>query len=240
MNQVVIPQLSTMSTNALATPAFAAYKEEMKLSFVRQYDPRVQSIEGFRHAVIRYRNTDKKTVEKAAQMVTIPQLKLPEEYSLIASEVQKLVCAMFEDEQDAIIRSKLDQGVSNIGWDDLELPRLVESLTAVRISNRLSKEQIEAWFMVAAKEVITVRANQISDAKQHNEEQRKLQVAGTMNAYKEIACKLAAPVPNIGQEQATALKNLFVVAKLADDMSKVLLAKLEQILNPKIVESGDL
>lgn len=235
---LTIPVLTEMPL-ALTLSSFAAFKVEEAISFVRVYDPKVQSIEGYRHAVIRYRNTDKKVAEKIAQMVTIPQLKLTDDF-LMPDVAGKVLLGVLEDEQDNMIRSMIDQSKSVIHWSDLTLDCIFASLTALRVSNRLSKEQIEAWANIAFVPFCNQRADQISEAKQYNEDQKAKQRAGTLNAYKELACKLSAPVPNIGQESATALQNMFLVAKLDDDMAKVLKAKLHAILNPVVANMGDL
>ena len=238
-----IPQLTQASV--LPQADFAAFKLEEKVSFVRKYDPRVTAIEGYRHCVIRYRNTDPKVAAKVAQMVTVPVMPFPADLAVFADseDAKKLsscVMNMLEDAQDEMIRGFIDSGISNVYWDNITLPKVLADMTAVRMSNRLTREQVEAWAKVAMLEACNTRADQISEAKQYNDEQKQKQRAGTLNAYVELAAKLAAPVPNIGQEQATALKNLLVVAKLDDDMTKVLKNKLEAILNPKIAESGDL
>lgn len=236
---LVIPVLGSL-TDQTVMPTFNAFKLEEHLSFVRQYDPRIQGINGYRHAVIRYRNTDPKLASKTAQMVTIPQLVLPEEFSLLPEKAIKVLMGVFEDEQDAIIKSKIEAGSSVITWADVELDRVLDSLTAVRLSQRLTKEGIENWFKVACKEVCTTRATQIAVSKGFNADDTAKQIAGTITAYCALAMKLSAPVPNLGTNEAIALKNLLVVGNLSDDMAKVLLAKLEQILNPKIVENTDL
>lgn len=232
----MVPTLAEVTTLASTPSSFAAFKAEEQISFVRTYDPRVQAIAGYRHAVIRYRNTDKKAIEKTAQMVTIPQLVLSDEY-LLPEKAASVLIGLFEDEQDAMIRSMIDSGTSNIHWNQLTLDCVLASLTAARVSNRLTKEQIEAWARIAFVEVCNKRADQVSAAKSYNAEQAVKQRAGTLNAYVDLAAKLSAPVPNIGMEAATALKNLFTLANLDDDLSKVLKAKLEAILNPKILEN---
>jgi hypothetical protein len=236
---LVIPSLAEVTTLATTPSSFAAFKADEGISFVRQYDPKVQAIEGYRHAVIRYRNTDKKAVEKVAQMVTIPQLKLTDDY-LLPEKATSILLGVFEDEQDAMIRSMIDNGASTIHWNLLTLDHVLASMTAARVSNRLTKEQIEAWARIAFVEVCNQRADQISQAKNYSADQAAKQRAGTLNAYVELAAKLSAPVPNIGMEAATALKNQMLLAKLSDDLSKVLFAKLEAILNPQIVANGDL
>lgn len=240
---LAIPVLGdTPSANGnLATVAtFAAFKVAEQLSFIRQYDPRVTTIAGYRHAVIRFRNTDAKATPKTAQMVTVPQLVLPEEFSLLPEKAIKVLMGAFEDAQDSIIRSRIDIGAHHVPWDCLELDKVLDFLTAVRMSQRLTKEGVENWFKIAAKDVCTIRANQIAESKGFDATQSAMQVAGTINAYCALATKLSAPVPNLGENEAKALKNLLVVGALSDDMAKVLLAKLEQILNPKITENTDL
>jgi hypothetical protein len=234
--QLVIPTLN----DAAVMPTFNAFKEAERISFIRQYDPRVQAIAGYRHAVIRYRNTDSKAVQKTAQMVTIPQLILPEEFSLLPAKAITVLMGVFEDEQDAIIKGKIELGMSHISWNDLVLDKVLDSLTAIRLSQRLTKEGIENWFNIACKEVCATRAHQLAVANKFDAEQTIKQVAGTHTAYRNLAMRLAAPVPNLGTNEAIALKNLLLVGNLSDDMAKVLLAKLEQILNPKIVENVNL
>jgi hypothetical protein len=237
----VLADLKALPVVDSSAPNFAAFKLEDRISFVRKYDPTVQAITGMRHAVIRYRNVDKKVAEKVAQMVTVPQIGISDDHAVFASdEFKKIVVGLLEDEQDSMLRSFLDQNVSSISWDALEFDKVLASLTAVRVSNRLTKDQIEAWSKIAFVEVCNQRADQISEAKKYTSEQVAKQRAGTLTAYCNLAMKLAAPVPNIGQNEAIALKNLLLVSKLDDDLAKVLLAKLEAILNPKIVESNDL
>lgn len=236
-NAQVIPSLATLAILPQAT--FAAFKAEEKISFVRPYDPRTNAIEGMRHAVIRYRNVDAKAVQRSAQMVTVPQLALSDEY-LLPDVGAKILLGVLEDGQDAIIRALVDSGVSNISWDVLSLEKVYEALTAVRISNRLTKEQIEGWAKIAFLVACNTRADQISESKSYDAAKQLAQRAGTLNAYVELACKLAAPVPNVGREQLIALKNMMAVAKIDDDLSRVLSTKIEALLNPKILENGDL
>lgn len=238
-NAAAIPVLADLNFLQVA-PQFSAFKAEDRISFIRKYDPAVTETPEYRHAVIRYRNTDTKVVQKVAQMVTVPQLKLPEEFSLLPEKAIKVLMGVFEDEQDSMIRSMIERGDSYIGWDNLALDKVLDSLTAIRLSQRLTKEGIEAWFKIACLEVCTIRGKQIAEAKSYNPEQTAKQVAGTLDAYCALAMKLAAPVPNLGTQEATAIKNLLVVGKLADDMSKVLLAKLDAMLNPKVVENINL
>lgn len=233
---LAIPTLSDVAT----MPTFNAFKEAERISFIRQYDPRVQGINGYRHAVVRFRNTDSKVISKPAQMVTIPVLSLPDEFSLLPEKAIKVLMGVFEDEQDMMIRSRIDMGATVVSWDDLILERILDSLTAVRLSQRLTKEGIENWFNIACKDVCTTRAVQIAEAKGFAEKERGMQIAGTITAYRNLAMKLAAPVPNLGENEARALKNLLLVGNLSDDMAKVLLAKLTAILEPKVVENVDL
>lgn len=245
----VIPILAELQQMpVVSAPNFAAFIAEKEISFVREYDPKVTAIEGYRHSVIRYRNTDGKST-KTAQMVTIPALKLPTDYAVFSdgepgTSLAKMLLDTLEDAQDSMIRVFIDgdgkNKVSNIGWSLLTLEQVIANYNAVRVSVRLTKEQIEAWAKIAFVAACNQRADQISEASKHTPEQNAKQRAGTLNAYADLAMKLAAPVPNIGQNQAIALKNMLTVAKLDDDMAKALFAKLEVILNPKVVENGDL
>lgn len=233
---LVIPELKSLDFLATA-PQFSAFKAEDRISFIRKYDPASQDVPGYRHAVIRYRNTDTKAVTKVAQMVTVPVMVLPEEFSLLPEKAIKVLMGVFEDEQDSMIRSMIDAGANYIGWDNLVIEKVLDSLTAVRLSQRLTKEGIEAWFKIAGVAVCTTRAKQIAESKGMDATGTAQQIAGTITAYCNLAMKLAAPVPNLGQNEATALKNLLTVGQLADDMAKVLLAKLDAILHPKIIEN---
>lgn len=231
---------STSSLETIATLAtFGAFKVDEKFSFVRPYNvASVQGIPNFRHAVIRYRVTGTEKVEKPAKMVTVPSVALPEEYELLDERAKKVILGLYEDEQDRMLRSMIDAGKDRIQWETVTLNCILDSLTAERMSSRLTKEQIENWARVALLKACEVRADQVSEAKSFNEEQKLKQRAGTLNAYVALACKLAAPVPNVGQSEATALKNMLIVSELDDDMAKVLLAKLDNMLNPKVIENA--
>lgn len=225
------------------SPMFASFKAEKKISFIRPYDPKVQAVTGFRNSVIRYRETKEgtKTVAaKPAKMVTIPQLILPTDDYLLPEKAAQVLVGVLEDQQDVVIKELIESGASLINWDDLSIDKMLDSLTAVRVSARLTKEQIEGWARIALKEACTARANEISQAKGYDELQTLQQRAGTLNRYVAEFSKLSAPVPNIGQEVATSLQNMLTVANLDDDISKVLAAKLHAILHPVIADTGDL
>lgn len=235
-NIPVLAEATVINAPAMSG-TFAAFKEEERLSFIRPYSPNVQAIAGYRHAVIRWRNTDKGTASKPAQMVTVPSLMLPEDNYLLPESAAKVLLGVLEDEQDAMIRAEIENKASYIGWDNVTLEKVLDSLTAIRVSQRLTKEQIEHWANVALVEFCNTRAAQICESKGITDatEIAKHQ-AGTLNAYKKRVMLLAAPVPNIGQGEATAVLNALTVAKLDDDMAKVLIKKLNAILNPKIIE----
>lgn len=239
----VIPQLNTAQV-ALTITMFRndGENKENPFSFVRAYDAKTQALPDYRHAVVRYRNVDKPgTIQKAAQMVTVPALKLSDDLSIVLNEKEaRVILGVMEDAEDDIIRSMLDNSKSVIYWADLGWQKALDFLTAERVSQRLTKEQVLAWANIALKEFCETRAKQICEAKGITGEDMNKQIAGTLTAYVDRLAKLAAPVPNLGQSEATALNNALLVAKLDDDMAKVLKAKLNQILHPQIVESGDL
>lgn len=228
------------NTSGLTAPMFAAFNAEKEISFIRGYDPKATITEGYRHAVIRYRETAK-TVAKPAQMVTVPQLKLSDEYLMPQAAVTVLL-GVLEDEQDALIKQAIEEGKSLINWADISLDTCLTALTATRVSSRLTKEQIEQWVMVAMQEHLRSRGKQNAAAKGFAEgsEGELKQVAATINTYRELFGRLAAPVPNLGQEQATALSNQLKVSNLDDDIAKALSKRLHAILNPVAANTGDL
>lgn len=213
---------------------FAAYKADQKLSFIRGYDPRTQAVPMFRHAIIRYRVTDgmkaKGTIEKPAQMVTIPQIKLNDDYLLPEKATQVLV-GLLEDQQDTMIKQLIESKASVIHWDLLTLDNVLNALTAVRVSQRLTREQVQEWAKIAVKEACTKRAEQIAEAKGTD---KAKQVEATLGEYVTSFGALAAAVPNIGEATARALNNMLTLAKVDDDMSRVLAKKLDSILNPEL------
>lgn len=240
-NQVQIPNLmqQTPETLAVTAPNFAAFKAEEKVSFIRAYDPKAQAIEGYRHSILRWRQTDKNTVAKPAKMVTIPQITLDDNY-LMPEVAAKVFVGLLEDAQDAIIKSLYDtKGVTNIGWDMLSLDAVLADITATKVSNRLTKEQVQAWATVAFVDCCKERALEIAQAKGYDEATTAKQVAGTLNRYVGLASKMAAPIPNIGQEEAKALETMMKKGKLADDMAKVILSKLDSILRPAVLGNDE-
>lgn len=244
---VVIPSLADMQTMPQVTTSFSLFKEDEKFSFVRVYDPKQQAVKDYRHAVLRYRNVENdklpNVVKKVAQMVTVPQMVLPDDWKIAMSEKAcQVMQGALEDAEDMIIRNLIDEKqASRISWDLLGIDLALDYLTAERVSQRLTREQVENWFVIAGKSFCETRATQLCESKGITKpEDIAKQVAATINAYKDRMAKLAAPVPNLGTNEATALNNMLLVSKLDDDMAKVLKAKLHQILNPRIVESGDL
>lgn len=224
------------------SPLFSAIKAEEKLSFVRPYDPK-QAIpaEGYRHAVIRFRDTGKPgTVTRLAQMVTIPSAALPNEF-LLDDKATKVFLGVIEDQQDEFMRGCILSDQKVISWSDLSVGNMLDLLTAVRVSQRMTSEQIGNWFDVAMLATTTKRGQELAGAKLITDgakiaEQCKV----THEAYKTRFMRLAAPVPNLDQQAAIALKNMLAVAGIADDISKALGTKIEAILNPPAANNGDL
>lgn len=224
-------------TTITQNPAFSMFKADTRVSFVRPFNPsEAVSIEGFRHEVIRYRDADKAkgTASKPAKVVTIPALDLPADTYVLPSEAKQILMGVLEKQQETLIREAIDNGASMIEWDSVNLDKTLSALTAVRVSERLTKEQIHAWIDVALDSVLKGRASAISIAKGHTELQASMQQAATRNDYKNALGTLSAPVPKLKQQSAMACKNLLVQANIADDISKALLKKLDAILNPEI------
>lgn len=217
--------------NATSPTTFAAFKAESSISFIRNYDPKVTDIAGYRHAVIRYR-TDKNTAAKPAKMVTVPVVAFPDEYGLLPAKAMQVFTGIIEGQQDTIIRESIDSGANLITWDSVSLDNCLEALTAARIANYLTKEDIANWVTASLSVQLTERGEQIAEAKGFDADKTKQQVAATINSYRDNFSKLAAKVPNIGMEVAQALQNQLTLANLADDMAKRLGTKLHNILNP--------
>lgn len=230
-----------VNTSGLTAPMFSAFNAEKGISFIRGYDPKATITEGYRHAVIRYRETAK-TVAKPAQMVTIPVVVLPADNYLMPDAAAKVLLGVIEDEQDALIKESIEKGESLINWADITLDKCLDALTATRVSSRLTKEQIENWVMVAMQEQLRQRGKQNGASKGFAEDSEQMlkQIAATINNYRELYGRLAAPVPNLGQEQAQALQNQLTVSKLDDDIAKALSKRLHAILNPVAAQTGDL
>lgn len=232
----------TVSTS-VQSPAFAAFKAESRVSFIRPYDPKAcVPVDGFRYAILRYRDTGKNTASKPAQAVCVPQVTLPEDSYLLPAQATQVLLSVLEDQQDVMIKAAIANDAKLIQWDDLSLDKVLDALTAIQTSQRLTKEQIEAWVMVAMLPTLTKRGTSIAEGKgfkQGSEEWNK-QVAVVIGNYKAKFSTLSAPVPNIQQEQAIALKNMLTQANLADDISKSLGKKIHAILNPEILEGVEL
>lgn len=224
------------ATNALANPMFSAFKASEQVSYVRPYDAKAIAIENYRHCVIRYREDKKIAVTKPAKMVTIPAVSLPAGYVIPDEKAQAVFIGVFEDAQDNIVRNLLEHGSNVVTWDSVSVEACLEALTAIRVSQRLTKEQVMNWVGVALAESIKLRAAQVSDAKGENEMQAVARIAIMTNSYKEKFGRLSAAVPNLQQDDAMKLANMLKVASLGDDMSKTLAAKLHAILNPEIAD----
>lgn len=221
---------------------FAAFKADSRISFIRPYDPKAcNPVADYRHAVVRFRDTGKNTASRPAQVVTIPQVTLPEGYTL-PDAAAKVLLGVIEDQQDEMIRSAILSDSKLINWDDISIDKALEALTAIQTSQRLTKEQIESWVMAAMLASLNQRGVQVCESKgyQQGSEAWNKQIAGIVNNYKVKFAALAAPVPNLKQEEAIALKNMLAVSKVSDDISKSLGKKIHAILNPEILEGVEL
>lgn len=237
----VVNALTSGNTVGTESTMFAAFKSDKQISFVRAYDPKSVMVAGYRHAVIRYRETGKTTVSKPAKMVTIPQVSLSDDY-LMPAKAQQVLVGILEDQQDVMLRAFIDAGITVIDWNTVSVDNCLDSLTAVRISQRLTKEQIENWVNVAIQGTLRNRGieNAMSKNYELNSDSYLKQVAGTIIAYRERFARLAAPVPNLDMEAAQALVNMLAVAKVDDDISRSLSKRLDAILHPALAENGDL
>lgn len=218
-------------------PNFAAFIADKQMSHVRPYDAKATIVEAYRHIVIRYRDDKKNAVAaKPAKMVTVPNVLLPAEYQSLPAKAQSVIVGVFEDCQDDIVRNLIDHGSNVIPWDVISLDACLEALTAIRVSKRLTKDEVMNWVGVSLADAIKLRANQVSEAKGENEQQSIARVAVMTNSYKEKFGRLSAAVPNLVQDDAMRLSNMLSQANLGDDMSKTLAAKLHAILNPELAD----
>jgi len=234
------PQVPNVPNTGMQHPMFSHLDSERQVSFVRKHDAKVTAGPEYRVAVIRYRDLGKPNVAvKPAQMVILPQVTLPEEY-MLCDKARQVLIGVLEDQQDVIIRQKIDENAKEIKWADVSVDSCLDALTATRVSSRLTKEAIEAWVSVAMLPMLTERGKEIAKAKEMNAENTAKQVASTINAYKEQYGKLAAAVPNIGKETAERLSQFLDKTELSDDIAKALAKKLKAILNPPALNDGDL
>lgn len=234
--------MNDSNTLSQVSPGFSAFNIEKELSFIRPYNPSAVEIPGYRHAVIRFRYTEnnKKAglAEKPAQMCTVPVLVIPTDWKL-PEQALKVLQGVLEDGEDTILKVRVEAKDSLVHWQDIGLAKVLDNLTAERVSQRLTREGLEAWAKVAMTQVCTERAMQIAEAKGFNAEQASKQVAGTIKRYFGLVASMSAPVPGLKQEEAIALQNILTVSKLDDDIAKILKKKLHAMLNPEVA-TGDL
>lgn len=223
--------------NTVANPSFAAFIADKQMSHVRPYNAKETIVDAYRHIVIRYRDdTKNKVAAKPAKMVTVPNVLLPAEYQSLPEKAQSVFVGIIEDSQDDIVRNLIDHGSNVIPWDVISLDACLEALTAIRVSKRLTKEEVMNWVAVSLADAIKIRANQVSEAKGESEMQSVARVAIMTTSYKEKFGRLSAAVPNLVQDDAMKLANMLRVANLGDDMAKTLAAKLHAILNPEAAD----
>jgi len=225
-----IPVLTSPEANSLD---FTKFNAEKQFSFVVPYNPKVSEMLGYRHAVVRYRVTGTNKVDKPAKMATVPQVKLDVDNYLLPKQAETVLLGVLEDQQDGMIREMIESGKNTISWEDITLEKTLSALTATRISNRLTREIVELWADVAIRPFTDFRAKQIAETKGFAGDVKvAAQVAATFNSYKDNLAKLAAAVPNVGQDTANQLQVFLANSKLDDDIAKVLNRKLHAILNP--------
>lgn len=230
----VVPAIAVLTSPAAVELDFTKFSAEKQLSFVVPYNPKISEMIGYRHAVVRYRVTGTNKVDKPAKMATVPQIKLDADSYLLPKQAETVLLGVLEDQQDGMIREMIEAGKNTIAWEDITLEKTLSALTATRISNRLTREIVELWADVAIRPFTDARAQQIAEAKGFAADVAKVaaQVAATFNSYKDNLAKLAAAVPNVGQDTANQLDVFMTNSKLDDDIAKVLKRKLHAILNP--------
>lgn len=235
------PNIAVLTSPAAESLDFTKFNAEKQFSFVVPYNPKVSELAGFRHAVVRYRVTGTNKVDKPAKMATVPQIKLDGDSYLLPKQAETVLLGVLEDQQDGMIREMIESGKNTIQWEEITLEKTLAALTATRISNRLTREIVENWADLAIRPFTDARAMQIAEVKGFAADPLKLaaQVAATFNSYKDNLAKLAAAVPNVGQDTAIQLDTFMKNSKLDDDIAKVLNRKLHAIQNP-VAASDDL
>lgn len=235
------PNIAVLTSPAAESLDFTKFSTELQKSFVVPYNPKVSEMQGFRHAVVRYRVTGTNKVDKPAKMATVPQIALDSASYLLPKQAETVLLGVLEDQQDGMIREMIESGKNTIQWEEITLEKTLAALTATRISNRLTRELVENWADVAIRPFTDARAQQIAEAKGFADDPIKLasQSAATFNSYKDNLAKLAAAVPNVGQDTAIQLDTFMRNSKLDDDIAKVLNRKLHAIQNP-VAASDDL
>lgn len=227
----------------------AAFNPEAKVSFVRPYDAKETALEGYWNVIIRYRQTDKSKAVPPSKMVTIPAITLPVTLKSIPGidsttdpvKLLSILSGTLQDGQESIVKYLVDgEGKKEISWADVALEATVEFLTAARVSQRLTREGIEAWASVTLKDALAKRGAAVAAHKGITEPAMvAVQVASTTNRYVSLFGGLAAAVPALKQEETMACQKLLAEANLADDMARSLAAKLHTMLNP-VIEVSDL
>lgn len=233
--------MDNLVNDVLSNPGFSAFNTEKKIAFVRPYDAKAVAIPSFRNAVIRYWTAKgekaKGVVAKPAQMVTVPQVTLPDSDYLLPEKAQTVLIGVLEDQQDTLIKSLILNGASIIDWEDVSIENCFNALTAVRVSKRLLKDNIINWAKIALAPVFALRAKELTLNAPQN---FSAQVAKTTNSYVDLLGSLSAPVPNLDTKQCEACVSILKRANLDDDMSRALFEKLNALLNPAIVEDSNL
>ena len=213
---------------------FAAFKAEASISFIRPWIKDAPEVAGYIHQKLEYRNTGKSTVEKPSQMVTVPLLALPVEYSQLSATHKQAITDYYLKVQRDLIKLQVQDGAKLIHWGAISLDAIVEFLTMERETNYLTKESVVAWVTANMVASFKQRGAQIAEAKGMDELTTAAQIAKTCNQYMDLFSKLAAKVPPLSQVQATSCQNQLLLLPEAthDRMYKVLADKLYKMLNP--------
>ena len=240
---------TTENGTSVAAPNFAKFDVEKAISFTRRYDPKEQATEGYRNVKIGYRETKKNPIPPEPKVVSIPQVSLGQAQTALemvtdtdTAKLSAVLLGAIEDGQDAMVRYMVDgENRKVINWQEVSLSATLEFLTTARASQRLTREGIEAWIDSALLPTLNERgaelaANKLITAPALIAQQQVAVVA----RYKSIIGGLSAAVQKIAQEEAIAAVTILKRANLADEMSKVLLAKLDALLNPPAANNGDL
>jgi hypothetical protein len=250
--------------DAVKTTAFALFREETQISFLRPRDNKIEAPAGYTKVEIAYRETAKTKEVKPPVMVMLPQITLPvyeikevpateegaaatyeETGYFLPDSARKVFLDAIEQAQADIVRAKIEtenlKDGSVIEWKDVTLDAALAYLTEVRTAFRLTKEKLEVWSKEKLLKACYARGDEISAQKGYEAQSKEWsdQRNAVLARYVLETSKLAAAVPTLDQETAKSVQAMLIRAEMQqDDIGAMLLKKLHVMLNPKFVADG--
>lgn len=180
-----------------------------------------------RLSVIRWKATKEQPKARSALYVSIPQITLLVEPSILKTAMQ----AALEDLQDSFIRSRIESDIEaglqlpkSFDISDLEPSSLAAWAEETATSGKLSKEGIQTWFANELREALELRFSELPNMTDDN-------MSKALAQFQEGLTKLASPQANMPVNIAQQLSKALELAN--DSKIKLQLGKkLEKFLNP--------